>query len=494
MDKAIIITLILLSLPSEIYSQNWSNLSNAPSGHNPAHCSRCINNFNTIGIGIQDSGEFLIENYRISNFDNFIDEIVYKDTDGKRKSVEVSDLSTMKIPNRLKLKTGQEMKLVNIGVIDNKSIQTEVQHDVTSNQSISKKIALGIGSMEDESANAVSRIMSEFTLSNGRTFPAFILEIDQAKKEVALKGGQSGIVKYFSVNQLIEPSKKITKLHTARYKNIREAGHRILTDKMSVYKKLHNINPVDAEDEAKKEEESRKKGEQIELLNIALKKAHESNLAIYESYASLLRRFGKNPYEILGSPPVFDPIIHEQYYAHPTWLEIAEVFEITQKKLQKNLDNWDVFTKTLNAKPLKTSETQLGQERKIKVLGTDPVEGFYKFKTLGGEGKLYLYPRGMGSCKITSSIASGEYTKRNYHECEFEWEIEMNPDQSSGRLVFTGVKLSPRSKQLTSISGAELDDYEFQVKQMKLSATLNTGDKVQIERIRYWAKSLKLKD
>jgi hypothetical protein len=263
---------------------------------------------------------------------------------------------------------------------------------------------------------------------------------------------------------------------------------------MSVYKKLHKINPVDAEAEAKKEEKSRKKGEQIELLNLALKKVHEANAASYDRLASLFRQLGKSSYDLLGPRPVFDPIIHTQYYAHPTWTEIAEVFETTKNKLQKKLDGWEAFTKTLNAKPLKSSITSLGQEAKILALGTDPIEGFYKFRTAGGEGKLYLYPRGIGSCKITSSIAAGEYTTRNYHECDFEWEIEMNPDQSSGRLVFTGVKLNSRSKQLKRISGSELDDYEFQVKQMKLSATLNAGAKVQIERIRYWAKPLNVKD
>ena len=477
------VLLIITCMHPKIYSQDWSNLSNDPKGHDPHKCMRCIVSFNKFGIKKQDTGEFKIDNYRVQSFGNFTDDMVHVQ-DGKRKLVDVSDISTLNLPNKIQLVSGAEIDLVNIGIRDSDTIQVEVKHDATSIQSFSQRAPLKLNSICEETQRIIRERMSEFLLPDGTAFLAFIQEIDQGKLNVALKGGTGGIVKHFKVDSLTDKKNKISKLHKQRYKGIREAGYRILVDKENVYRKMHLINPIDVEDEARKEEESRRQGEIIDLLNASLEKLHYT---FWQKYNA----------DYDHSIPPFEPIFHEQYYAHPTWEEIADVFKQTSTELRKKLDSWEDFVKELRPKPLKIGQTNVDEARKITALGKEPIEGFYKFKTTGGEGRIYLYPKGKGKSIITTAMAVGvgslksadKHVYRNYHECDFSWNTEATPDQSFTNLILSDFNVNNRSKIERSINGSTIDSYEFTIKQ----GALQCKD-VEMKRIRSWARIIKQLD
>ena len=433
-----------------LFAQDWRLIGNEPTGHNPRHCSRCK----------QSSGAFPRKHHtyfdkRISGYytsqDNLLDDtIVYFNDRGEQEKIDVKQLSIIGFPETITHKNGTEIDLLSCGFKDSKTLVVERKINPTPNQVITKRFQLPIANLSQSSQSVMAGLTGDFTIRGG-SFPAFVIEIDHARQNIVLRGGQWGFPRNVNVSDISEGFNVIERLHDKQFKVIKDIGLLFLRQEQLIFENLHTKDPIDVELEAKKEKESFEEGKIIALNNEIIRQNYELQKALWLSLGGDLSGF----YAKIDSPRY---LVHHQYYAHPEWSQVAKVYEDTHDWLAEKFGDWKNSVSLLPSVALKKAATggpTVDQLNKLNSLGSETLEGVYKirlnlkdsYNPMIGELKVYVYPNNEGRfwIKYSSGIDGNGRSRNHFYECDFTFAIETSADGASKELSIESTTYNPKS-------------------------------------------------
>lgn len=448
--------------------QDWRLIGNEPLGHSPRSCTRCI----------QNSGQFPRKEHQYqdkritayyTSYNNILDDyIVYFDENGNQEKIDVKQLSVIGFPEEISHRNGAKIDLLSCGLTDSKTLVVERKIAPTPNQVVTKRFALPFANISPSSLSEITSLIGEFKLG-GKNYPAFVIEIDHSRQNIVLRGGNWGFTRNVKIDEITNGFEVVERLHDDQFKVLKKIGLSFLLQEHEIYKKLHIINPVNVEEEARKEKESFEEGQRIKLYNQLLKNQYEFQRRVWFS-------LGGDSSSFNAKFPSPNYLVHVQYYAHPEWSEIEKVYGNTHDMLKDKFSDWDNIVEFLPSVALKKGvdgRPTVDQVNKLNSLGSETLEGVYKVllnetgsssyyrssNKMIGELKLYVYPQGEGrfTMKYSTGINDKGKSTNIFYECDFIFEVETSPDKATRELSISSIQPGSRNTG----GGRDISDFRF---------------------------------
>ncbi len=468
----------------ETYGQDWRLVGSEPNGHDPRKCQRCQHALAQIGTWEIGWGKRFILDYYTKPENLLEDYIEFREQNGLIHMLAVMDLSSFDFPKIVNFKDMPPIEISSFGAIDETHMTLEGIYSPTPNQVRQSFFPVKFESLTEPCTDQFLKYFGEFNFEGGSCY-AFVSAIDQAKINLSLKIGKFGITRNIRYSSLNAGFDLIDELHKQHYHGIKKKGLQIIRKKEENFRLLHLQDPVDLEEEKRKEAESRRIGELIRVNNAQL-------LSNYEMLVATVEKNGGHR----SSVPYPDLEVHVPYYAHPSWLEIAEVYRITREQLEMQFSNWDRVTQYFPYSELKSQgDTDFESRRKI-ALGSETKEGFYKVR-IHGEFRLHILPNGKGKCVIRKSRALRKANddiagyQRSDFQTEFSYTLSKSPDFSCEILEVLDYRDTKSNKFAGNLPGSELSDYRVEFHQGKIRVFgKSTGTEFEVERLRNVVLSL----
>lgn len=422
----------------------------------------------------------VITDYKTSYDSIYDDEISFTTENNLIQNLKIRDGSIIDIPKDINIIEKENLKILGWGIYDKTSLFLEKKKQVTLNQMHTQREIIPLDRISSVDVSKLKPLIVKLKFKD-KEFYSLVSEIDHELNYFVARFSNLGISMKFKYRDLIEGAKEIKKLHEYLFKIPREFGVKLMKLKVDEFEREHKNNPVNVDEEADKERKSFERGRIIQLHNDILMKQYELQKSLWYSLGGSSRDFAyKYPEPQL--------LVHTQYYAHSEWSEIAQVYSDTSKSIYDSLLDWDnCFRKmpSSSIKSLASEEFPIDEYNKIKAIGRDTIEGFYKINIQNGNFKLYFFPGNEGGFEInvSSSISRTGYRSTSYAKGDFTYRLETSADKSHDKIIITSIDLDRNTKLNERLEGSSLEDYELSSVNEKLKVSIKEED-LKYQRLR----------